>query len=351
MVELSKVMASNPRVLILDEPTAVLTEREVECLFKRIRELREQGIAIIFISHRLQEIREIGDRVTVLRDGKNAATGLMNEISNDELVRIMVGRNISQMYPRNRRLPGEEALHLKGLSVKGGPKNVDLVVRKGEIVGISGLVGSGRTELARAIFGIGQIEQGEITLFGDKVTPRSPAQMVRKRVGLIPEDRKHLGLTMKFSVAWNVVIASLKLHFPHFVVSYSKVSRLAEKFVKELRIATPTVSRQVKYLSGGSQQKVVLAKWLNTDSKLLIFDEPTRGIDVGAKVEIHTLMDNLVQNDIAILMISSDLPEVLGMSDAVYVMYQGKLSERFSHEEATQDKVASLMLGVGRNEA
>jgi ribose transport system ATP-binding protein len=262
-----------------------------------------------------------------------------------------VGRNISQMYPRNRRPPGEEALRLEGLSVKGGPKNIDLVVRKGEIVGISGLVGSGRTELARAIFGIGQIEQGEITLFGDKVTPRSPAQMVRKRVGLIPEDRKHLGLTMKFSVAWNVVIASLKLHFPHFVVSYSKVARLAEKFVKELRIATPTVSRQVKYLSGGSQQKVVLAKWLNTDSKLLIFDEPTRGIDVGAKVEIHTLMDNLVQNDIAILMISSDLPEVLGMSDAVYVMYQGKLSERFSHEEATQDKVASLMLGVGRNEA
>jgi len=348
MVELSKVMATNPRVLILDEPTAVLTEREVECLFKRIKEMREQGVAIIFISHRLQEIREIGDRVTVLRDGKNAASGLMSEFSNDDLVRIMVGRNISQLYPRNRRTPGEEALRLKEISVRGGPKDVDLVVHKGEIVGICGLVGSGRTELATAVFGIGQIDQGEVTLFGSKVTPRSPAQMVRKGVGLIPEDRKSLGLTMKFSVAWNVVVASLKLHFPYFIVSYSKVVRMAEKFVKDLRIATPSVSRQVKFLSGGNQQKVVLAKWLNTESKLLIFDEPTRGIDVGAKVEIHTLMDNLVQNDIAILMISSDLREVLGMSDVVYVMYQGRINGKFSHEEATQDKVASLMLGVVR---
>jgi ribose transport system ATP-binding protein len=346
MVELCKVMAANPRILILDEPTAVLTEREVECLFKRIKEMRAQGIAIIFISHRLQEIREIGDRVTVLRDGKNAASGLMNDFSNDELVRIMVGRNISQMYPRRRRPPGEEALRTKGLSVRGGPRNVDLVVRKGEIVGIAGLVGSGRTELAQAIFGIRQIEQGEITLFGDKVTPRSPAQMVRKGVGLIPEDRKFFGLTLKFSVAWNVVMASLRLHFPHFMVNYSKVARLAERFVKELRIATPSVSRQVKYLSGGNQQKVVLAKWLDTESKLLIFDEPTRGIDIGSKVEIHALMDNLVQKDIAILMISSDLPEVLGMSDVVYVMYQGQVSGRFNHDEATQDKVASLMLGI-----
>jgi ribose transport system ATP-binding protein len=170
--------------------------------------------------------------------------------------------------------------------------------------------------------------------------------MVRKGVGLIPEDRKFFGLTLKFSVARNVVMASLRLHFPHFMVNDSKVTRVAERFVKELRIATPSVNRKVKYLSGGSQQKVVLAKWLDTESKLLLFDEPTRGIDVGAKVEIHALMDNLVQKDIAILMISSDLPEVLGMSDVVYVMYQGEINGRFNHDEATQDKVASLMLGV-----
>ncbi len=346
MVELCKVLASNPRILILDEPTAVLTEPEVECLFRRIKELRQQGIAIIFISHRLQEIRAIGDRVTVLRDGKHAASGLMKDYSNDDLVRIMVGRNISQMYPRNRRPAGDEAIRLQQVSVRGGPKNIDLVVRKGEIVGIAGLVGSGRTELAQAIFGIRPIERGEITLFGKKVTPRSPAEMVRRGVGLIPEDRKFFGLTMKFSVAWNVVLASLRLHFRHFLVSDSKIKGVAGQFVKELRIVTPSVTRRVKFLSGGNQQKVVLAKWLDTESELLIFDEPTRGIDVGAKVEIHSLMDNLVQKGKAILMISSDLPEVLGMSDVVYVMYHGEIKGKFNHDEATQDEVASVMLGV-----
>jgi ribose transport system ATP-binding protein len=347
MVELSKVMAANPRILILDEPTAVLTEREVECLFRRIREMRAQGIAVIFISHRLQEIREISDRVTVLRDGKNAATGLAQDFSNDDLVQIMVGRSIAQMYPRHRRPPGKEALRLTDVSVRGGPKNVHLSVRTGEIVGIAGLVGSGRTELAQAVFGIRQIERGEMVLFGNTVTPRSPAQMVRKELGLIPEDRKLFGLTLKFSVARNVVMASLRLHFPRLLVSYSKVRRLAERFVKELRIVTPSVNRPVRYLSGGNQQKVVLAKWLDTKSKLLIVDEPTRGIDVGAKVEIHSLMDSLVQKDLAILMISSDLPEVLGMSDVVYVMYQGKVVGRFELNEATQEKIAALMLGVG----
>jgi ribose transport system ATP-binding protein len=346
MVELCKVLAANPRILILDEPTAVLTEPEVQCLFRRIKELRQQGVAIIFISHRLQEIREIGDRVTVLRDGKHVASGLMKDFSNDELVHIMVGRNISQMYPRHYQTAGDEVLRLKKLSIKGGPKNVDLVVRKGEIVGIAGLVGSGRTEVAQAVFGIRQIESGEVILFGKKVTPRSPAEMVRRSVGLIPEDRKLFGLTMKFSLAWNVVMASLRLHFPHFLVSDTKVKRVADRFVKELRIVTPSVTRKVRFLSGGNQQKVVLAKWLDTESELLIFDEPTRGIDIGAKVEIHSLMDNLVQKGKAVLMISSDLPEVLGMSDVVYVMYHGEIRGKFSHDEATQDQIASVMLGV-----
>jgi ribose transport system ATP-binding protein len=346
MVEIAKILAFNPRVLILDEPTAVLTEREVKSLFRRIQCLKEAGVAIIYISHRLPEIRQIGDRITILRDGRHVKTVPMAEITNDQIVQLMVGRSLTNLYPRRRRAPGEEALRVEDLTVKSGPRSVDLEVYKGEIVGIAGLVGAGRSEVARAVFGIDKIEKGQVYLFGEPVTPRSPFQMVRQGVGLIPEDRKLLGLALKTTVAWNTVMASLRKCFPKMVVNDQKIRGIAEHFVKELRIATPGVGRQVRFLSGGNQQKVVLAKWLNTESKLLIFDEPTRGIDVGAKVEVHTLMDQYAQEN-AVLMISSDLPEVIGMSDRIYVMYQGRIVGHFRHEEATQDKIASLMLGVG----
>lgn len=347
MVEIAKALEQKLRVFILDEPTAVLSAREVELLFKQVRRMKEEGVAIVYISHRLQEIREIGDRVTVLRDGKHVTTCPLSEVTDDELVRLMVGRNISLMYPRHRREPGAEVLAVSNLCVKNGPQNINLKVHSGEIVGIAGLVGSGRTELARAVFGIDPIEKGEVRLYGQPVKPQSPNQMVKRGMGLLPEDRKQYGLALRNSVAQNTVMASLRQRFPKGIISERKIHELAGTYVEKLHIATPHVRRTVGYLSGGNQQKVVLAKWLDTESGFLIFDEPTRGIDVGAKVEVHTLMDQLVQQGTGILMISSDLPEVLGMSDRIYVMYEGRIVGHFTHEKATQEKVASLMLGVG----
>lgn len=347
MVEISRVLATNPRVLVLDEPTAMLTEREVNQLFERIAELRRKGVAIIYISHRLQEIRRIGDRVTVLRDGRNVGTVNIKDASDDALVEMMVGRSISQMYPRTYRQPGAEALRLKGFSVRGGPQEVDLVVHYGEIVGLAGLVGAGRTELVRGIFGVDPIQKGELYLDGRPVIPRSPHQMIRYGVGLLSEDRKRFGLALKIPVCWNTVMASLRRHFPRGFVQERKVQSVAQEYVEKLRIVTPSVLRQVRYLSGGNQQKVVMAKWLDTKAKILIFDEPTRGIDVGAKAEVHALMDQLAAEGHAIIMISSDLPEVLGMSDRIYVLFQKRIVGEFLHEEANQEKIASLMLGIG----
>jgi ribose transport system ATP-binding protein len=347
MVEIAKILALNPKVVIFDEPTAVLTEREVERLFGRIRTLRAQGVGIVYISHRLPEIRKIGDRVTVLRDGKYVGTVPIGEVSDDGLVQMMVGRSITQLYARHRRPAGKEVLQVRRAASKGKVPEPELSVREGEIVGLAGLVGAGRTELVRSVFGADPLNRGEINLFERKVTPKSPSQMISLGMGFLPEDRKQHGLAVKSTVAWNTVMASLRKRFPGFLVSRAGVERIAQRYVTDLRIATPSVRRVARYLSGGNQQKVVLAKWLDTESRMLIFDEPTRGIDVGAKVEVHGLMDRLAGEGAAILMISSDLPEVLGMSDRIYVMFQGRIVGHFSHEEATQDKIASLMLGIG----
>lgn len=347
MVEIARVLSTEPRVLVLDEPTAVLTGREVNRLFERVNKLRSQGVAIIYISHRLQEIRQIGDRVTVLRDGKRIGTVNIKDVTDDELVQMMVGRSIFQMCPRNRREPGAEALRLKAVSVRGGPKSVDFVVHYGEIVGLAGLVGAGRTELVRGIFGIDPIESGEVYLDGRRIMPRSPAQMIGLGVGLLSEDRKRFGLALQSTVAWNTVMASLRRHFPRGVIKEQKVANIAQEYVEKLRIATPSVHRPVRFLSGGNQQKVVMAKWLDTKAKIIIFDEPTRGIDVGAKAEVHALMDQLAQEGAAIIMISSDLPEVLGMSDRIYVLSQRHIVGEVAYNEASQEKIAALMLGVG----
>jgi ribose transport system ATP-binding protein len=264
-------------------------------------------------------------------------------------VQMMVGRSITQLYARHRKPPGKEALEVGKPSDQGKGGGPELVVREGEIVGLAGLVGAGRTELVRSVFGADPLNRGEINLFGRKVTPKSPSQMISLGMGFLPEDRKPHGLAIKSTVAWNTVMASLRKRFPGFLVSRTGVERIAQRYVTDLRISTPSVRRVARYLSGGNQQKVVLAKWLDTESRMLIFDEPTRGIDVGAKVEVHSLMDRLAGEGAAILMISSDLPEVLGMSDRIYVMFQGRIVGHFNHEEATQDKIASLMLGIGVN--
>jgi ribose transport system ATP-binding protein len=346
MVEVAKALSIDAQVLIMDEPTATLTDREIEKLFAMINRLRERGMGIIYISHRLNEVHQVGDRVTVLRDGQLVDTRDVKDLTVDQMVHMMVGRDISNMFPRTYQCPGEEALRVRNLSsARSGLKGIDLVLHTGEIVGLAGLVGSGRTELVRAIFGADPIDCGEIFLFGNRVTGLSPTQLVDKGMGLLPEDRKATGLALKLPVSENVVMASLQKLFPNSVVDLNKERTVVDKYVKDLRIATPSQKRLVQFLSGGTQQKVVMAKWLATESRVLIFDEPTRGIDVGAKAEIHDFMDRLVAQGAAVLMVSSDLPEVLGMSDRVYVMHEGAVVGEFARDDAKAERVIACAMG------
>lgn len=346
MVEVAKALSIDAQVLIMDEPTATLTDREIDKLFAMIRRLRERGMGIVYISHRLNEVHEVGDRVTVLRDGQLVDTRSISALTIDQMVQMMVGREISDLFPRTYQCPGEEALRVENLtSARNGIRGIDLTVRRGEIVGLAGLVGSGRTELVRAIFGADPIDCGEVFVFGKRVTGSSPTQLVEQGVGLLPEDRKLTGLALKLSVAENIVMASLRRLFPRSVVDLNKERNVVDKYIRDLRIATPSQKRLTQFLSGGTQQKVVMAKWLATESRLLIFDEPTRGIDVGAKAEIHDFMDQLVAQGAAVLMVSSDLPEVLGMSDRVYVMHEGQVVGEFCREEARAERVIACAMG------
>ncbi len=345
MVEVAKALSVKSQVLIMDEPTASLTEREIEQLFATIHRLKQQGIGIIYISHRLQEVHQIGERVTVLRDGKYVGTRNIKEVTLDELVSMMVGRAVTQMFHRDFQTPGREALRVEGISRGKKLKNISMNLRCGEIVGLAGLVGAGRTELARAIFGADQCEQGQTYIFGELAKSNSPAKMVELGVGLLPEDRKAQGLAVVLPLAENIVMASLHRLFPRRFVNAAQEREVVAKYVQDLRIATPSISRLAQYLSGGTQQKVVLAKWLCTHSKVIIFDEPTRGIDVGAKAEIHAFMNELVKQGAAILMISSDLPEILGMSDRIYVMREGRIVADVPREQATQERIIAYAMG------
>ncbi|MFA6504696.1 MAG: sugar ABC transporter ATP-binding protein [Treponemataceae bacterium] len=342
MVEVAKALTHQSRILIMDEPTASLSDREIEQLFSTIRELKAKGLGVVYISHRLQELWEIGDRITVLRDGQYVATKNLKDVKVDELVSLMVGREVSFLYKRDYHTPGEEVLRVEHLSSKANRlKDVSINLRRKEIVGLAGLVGSGRTELARAIFQADPYDEGKIVIFGKEIKPGNPSDVVENGVSLLPEDRKNQGLALILSVAENVVIASLEKLFPRKFVSKRKEKEVVTKFIKDLRIATPTMGRLVQFLSGGNQQKVVLAKWLCTEAEIFIFDEPTRGIDVGAKSEIHSFMNELLKRGSAILMISSELPEVIGMSDRIYIMREGKIVNELTHDEATQETVIS----------
>lgn len=345
MVEVAKALSVESKVLIMDEPTSSLTDREIEHLFMIIRRLKEQGLGIIYISHRLQEVNEIGDRVTVLRDGKFIGTHKVSEVKISELVRMMVGRNIDDLYERTYQPSGEEALRVENLTRGKKLQGASLNLHCGEIVGLAGLVGSGRTELARAVFGVDKLESGKVYVFGKEIQPESPAQMVQMGISLLPEDRKNQGLCLRLPLNDNVVMSSLRQLFPNGLVNRSKEKTVVEDYIKELRIATPSQSRLVQFLSGGTQQKVVLAKWLCTHARIFIFDEPTRGIDVGAKAEIHGFMNELVRQGGAVLMISSELPEVLGMSDRVYVMREGRVVADIPHAECTQERIIAYAMG------
>jgi ribose transport system ATP-binding protein len=345
IVEVAKALTHNSRILIMDEPTASLTDREIEQLFMTIRELKSKGIGIIYISHRLREMKEIGDRVTVLRDGRYVGTHNLSEVTVDSLVTMMVGREIDLLYEHDEVSLGEEVLRVEGLSSKAtGLRDVSMNLRRGEIVGLAGLVGSGRTELARAIFNADRHDEGRIIIFGKESKGKTPKDSVRNRIALLPEDRKRQGLALILSVAENVLSASLDKVFPRGWVDQRKQKSLSDEYIKILRIATPSGARITRDLSGGNQQKVVIAKWLATGSEIFIFDEPTRGIDVGAKCEIYGFMNHLKKNNCAVLMISSELPEVIGMSDRIFVMREGTIVAEVSRGEATQEKIISYAM-------
>jgi len=345
MVEIAKATSRNSLIIAMDEPSATLTDHELRNLFDLIRTLKSQGVGIVYISHRMEEIFDICDRVTVLRDGHYIGTKQVAETNRDEIIRMMVGRELKESIPKRPAEKGDVLLEVRGLTRKGVFEDIGFTVRRGEIVGIGGLVGAGRTEVARAIFGADPIDAGEIRLNGKTVRPRSPREAIELGIGLVPEDRKTLGLVLNMAVRENTTLANLDLLTMLGFVSQKKEREVAEKYRQDLRIRTPTIEQEVRNLSGGNQQKVVLAKWLFTNSQLLIFDEPTRGIDVGAKIEIYELMNELAAKGAAMIMITSELPELLGMSDRILVMHEGRIRGELSREDATQEKVMQLATG------
>ncbi len=341
MVEIAKALSLDARILIMDEPTATLSGQEVERLFEIVRGLKEERVGMIFISHHLEEVTEIGDRVTVLRDGK-FVDQVPATTDHSELVRMMVGRSIEDQFPRRRPEVGEVLLEVRNLSREGILENTSFKVRAGEVVGIAGIVGAGRTELARAIFGVDPVDAGEVWVEGRRMERADPREAKRQGIGFITEDRQGQGIVPPLSVAENLGLASLGRNTSVGLVNRREQRSRAEKMIEDLNIRTPGPEQEVRYLSGGNQQKVVIGKWLLADSKVLIMDEPTRGIDVGAKVEIYELMNELTENGAGILMISSDLLEVLAMSDRILVMSGGRITGELSAEEATQERVMAL---------
>jgi len=352
MVEIARSLGGRAKVLIMDEPTASLPEHEVENLFRVVRDLKAQGVGIIYISHRLDELYALADRVTVLRDGQTVATQPMKDVARAELIRLMVGREISAIFPKREVTPGEVVLETRSLDCReSGLRGISLSIRAGEILGLAGLVGAGRTELARVLFGLTPATSGEILLGGKPVTVRTPSQAVDLGIAYVPEDRRRHGVILEMSIAANATLAVLRRLSRGGLLDFVRERELASDYVEKLAVKTPSIDAAAGTLSGGNQQKVALARWLATEPKLLILDEPTQGIDVGAKAEIHKLMGDLAARGLAILMISSELPEVLGMSDRVGVMRGGALVGTLSRADATQERVMALALGHGEGAA
>ncbi|MER3438854.1 MAG: D-xylose ABC transporter ATP-binding protein [Chloroflexota bacterium] len=345
MVEIARALARNVRLLILDEPTSALTTQETETLFEIIASLRERGVGIIYISHRLEEIFAVAQRVTVLRDGRLVGTLPIAEATHERLISMMVGRDLSNLFARAAATDGPVRLEVRGLQRTGVLSDISFHVRAGEILGIAGLVGSGRTELVRSIFGADPIDGGELLLDGKPVTIRSPRDAVRLGIGLVPEDRKQQALLLRRAVRENISLPVLtRLGSPMFP-SRTQERSLASHFVTNLRIRTPSIEQKVSALSGGNQQKVVIARWLALKPKVLILDEPTRGIDVGAKAEVHALIAQLAEQGVAIIMVSSELPEILGMSHRILVMRQGRITADILREEATEERIMAAATG------
>jgi len=345
MVEIAKALSINARIIVMDEPSATLTGHELETLFELILRLRRSGIGVVYISHRLEELFSIAQRVTVMRDGRHIATNDMCDVTRDALIRMMVGREVSEARPENDRGTGDERLRVEGLGRRGAFHNVSFALKAGEIVGLTGLVGSGRTEVARTVFGADRPDTGEIRVDGEPVRIRSPREAIAHGIGLLTEDRKNQGLVLMMSVRENITASNLAALGPGPFLLPRRERPIAARFVEELHVKTPSIEQLVRNLSGGNQQKVVLAKWLFTQSRVLIFDEPTRGIDVGAKAEIYRIIRDLAAAGTAVLVISSELPEILHLCDRILVMHEGRVTGEISGAGATQEEIMRLATG------
>lgn len=345
MVEIARALSVNAKVLIMDEPTSSLTSNEVDDLFDITRKLRSAGTAVIFISHRLEELFALADRVTTLRDGEYVGTRAMTHVTTDELIQMMVGRQLEDLFPKQDVVRGKAILEVANLSVAGAFDNISFTLHAGEILGMAGLVGAGRTDVACAIFGIKPADTGQIIIDGQQVTVRNPQQAMSLGISYVPEDRQNHGLVLPMQIGDNITLPMINEFATYGWLNPQKEKAAAQAAAKKLEVKAYGIEQKAKELSGGNQQKVVLAKWLNTNPRILILDEPTRGIDVGTKAAVHHLMSSLAAEGIAILMISSELPEVLGMSDRILVMREGHITGEFSHTEATQEKLMMAATG------
>lgn len=347
MVEIAKALSYHSRIIIMDEPSATLTSNEVEKLFRIVEDLRADGVTVIYISHKLEEVMQISDRVSIMRDGRIISTHDIAEVNTDMIVEEMVGRTVSQSYPQRASKPGEDAevvLEARNLSREGVFRNISFQLRKGEILGFAGLVGSGRTEIVRAIFGADKLDSGDVLIGGQKVKITSPRVAIKNGLALLTEDRKSQGLHLHLPVSKNISCANLNAVCKNTFVSRRQEKRISEEYVSALAIKTPSTEQKVVNLSGGNQQKAVLAKWLFANSDIIVLDEPTRGIDVGAKMEIYNLMNSLVAEGKSIIMISSEMPELLAMSDRVVVVYEGNQKGTLSGAEITAENVMQTIL-------
>jgi ribose transport system ATP-binding protein len=349
MVEVAKALAVDARIIVMDEPTSALGEDEVETLFEIIATLKEQGIAIVFISHRLEEVFRISDRVVVLRDGRRIGSIPISQATSDEVIRMMVGRELTEMFYKEQAEIGAPLLKVQGLTRRGVVEDVGFTLRRGEILGFAGLVGAGRTETARLLFGVDRKDAGEVWIDGKRVNINSPVEAVAAGLGFVPEDRGLQGLVLKLPVLENIVLPTLDNHSRAGWLDQRALYTTAQDYVGKLNIRTPHLRQKAMFLSGGNQQKVVLAKWLALHPQVLILDEPTRGIDVGAKAEVHALMSQLAQAGMGIIMISSELPEILGMSDRILVMHEGRVAAILDRSEATQEKIMAYASGEINN--
>ncbi|BAU29473.1 ribose ABC transporter ATP-binding protein [Aneurinibacillus soli] len=345
MIEIARALSLNAEVLIMDEPTAALTEREIEALFSVIRDLRAQGVGVVYISHRMEEIFALCDRISVLRDGTFVGTEIIKDTTLDRIVQMMVGRELGERFPERSVKPGEERLRVENLSDGGILRDISFAVRQGEILGVAGLMGAGRTEIMRTLFGMVPKKSGRIVLDGQEITIRKPEDAIRHGIAFVTEDRKAQGLVLELSVRENIALPNLPVLSHNGLMATGKEKQLVRDMIGRLNIKTRDSEQRVKSLSGGNQQKVVIGKWLGIQPKILILDEPTRGVDIGAKKEIYHIMNQLTAEGVTIIMISSELPEILGMSDRILVMHEGKLTAVMDARGATQEAIMHAATG------